>query len=334
MLGLSPSLLTKETGVFAITATGAHPDAPLDGLALGEHPDPTPPQGWEVVSVKAAGLNHHDVWTLRGVGISADRFPVVLGCDAAGVDANGNRVVVHAVIPDPNSSDETMGDGRSILSEVYDGTFADKVMVPSRNLIPLPDSISFEDAACLPTAWLTAYRMLFVRGELKPGHRVLIQGAGGGVSTAAIMMARAAGMHVTVTSRSEEKLAKALEIGAHEAVASGARLKNKVDGVIETVGEATWGHSLKALESGGVIVVSGGTSGMNPPADLARVFFKQLRVVGSTMGTRGEFVQMLTLLDATGMRPLIDTVMPMTDARDGFAKMIDGDVFGKIVLTR
>jgi NADPH:quinone reductase-like Zn-dependent oxidoreductase len=176
--------------------------------------------------------------------------------------------------------------------------------------------------------------MLFVRGELKPGHRVLIQGAGGGVSTAAIMMARAAGMHVTVTSRSEEKLAQAVTLGAHEAVLSGARLKNKVDGVIETVGEATWGHSLKALESGGVIVVSGGTSGMNPPADLARVFFKQLRVVGSTMGTRGEFVQMLSMLDATGMRPLIDAVMPMTDARDAFARMIDGDVFGKLVLTR
>lgn len=320
--------------MFAITATGAHPDAPLDGLSLGEHPDPTPPPGWEIVTIKAAGLNHHDVWTLRGVGIASERFPVVLGCDAAGVDANGNRVVVHAVIPDPDSSDETMGDRRSILSEVYDGTFADQVMVPARNVIALPDAISFEDAACLPTAWLTAYRMLFTRGELKPGHRVLIQGAGGGVSTAAIMMARAAGMHVTVTSRSEAKLAQALAIGAHEAVLSGARLKNKVDGVMETVGEATWGHSLRALESGGVIVVSGGTSGMNPPADLARVFFKQLKVVGSTMGTCGEFVRMLSLLEVTGMRPLIDDVMPMTDAATAFARMIDGDVFGKLVLTR
>lgn len=316
--------------MFAITATAGNPENPLEGLSFGEHPDPTPPPGWEVVDVKAAGLNHHDIWTLRGVGIAPDRFPVVLGCDAAGVTADGREVVVHSVIPDPNEADETMGN-RSILSEVYDGTFAEKVMVPSRNLIDKPSSLSFEEAACLSTAWLTAYRMLFTRAELRPGNRVLIQGAGGGVATAAIMLARAAGLHVSVTSRSQDKLDRALELGAHVGVLSGERLPGRVDAVVETVGEATWAHSLRALDSGGVIVVAGGTSGMNPPADLARVFFRQLRIVGSTMGTRAELINLVRMLDATGVRPLIDAVMPMADARPAFERMVEGDVFGKLV---
>lgn len=318
--------------MFAITATAGNPKDPLAGLSFGEHPDPDPPQGWEVVDVKAAGLNHHDIWTLRGVGIAPDRFPVVLGCDAAGVTADGREVVVHTVIPDPEQADETMGN-RSILSEVYDGTFAEKVMVPARNLVEKPSSLSFEEAACLSTAWLTAYRMLFTRAELRPGDRVLVQGAGGGVATAAIILARAAGLHVSVTSRSQEKLERALEIGAHVAVLSGERLPGRVDAVVETVGEATWSHSLRALESGGVIVVAGGTSGMNPPADLARVFFRQLRIVGSTMGTRDELVSLLRMLDATGVRPLIDEAMPISEGQRGFERMLEGDVFGKLVFT-
>ncbi len=322
-------------GMFAITATHAAPDAPLEGLALGEHPDPDPPAGWEIVEVRAAALNHHDLWTLRGVGIEPDRFPVVLGGDAAGVTADGREVVVHAVVVDGHvDGDETMAPGRSILSEVYDGTFADRVAVPARNLVPKPPSLSFEEAACLPVAYLTAYRMLFTRGGLRPGQRVLIQGAGGGVATAMILLARAAGLHVTVTSRDEGKLERALELGAHIGVRSGEKVPARVDAVMETVGEATWSHSLKALEPGGIVVVSGATSGPNPPSDLNRVFFRQLQVVGSTMGTRRELVQLLGLLDATGVRPLIDDVLPMTDAVDAFERMARGDLFGKLVLTR
>jgi NADPH:quinone reductase-like Zn-dependent oxidoreductase len=176
--------------------------------------------------------------------------------------------------------------------------------------------------------------MLFTRGELGPGDRVLVQGAGGGVATASILLARAAGLHVTVTSRDERKLERALELGAHVGVAAGDRLPGRVDAVMETVGEATWSHSLKALEPGGVVVVSGATSGPNPPADLARVFYRQLRVVGSTMGTRDELVRLSRLLDATGIRPLIDDVLPMTEARTAFERMVAGDLFGKLVLTR
>ena len=320
--------------MLAITAQSATPDDPLAGLTLGEHPDPDPPAGWEIVEVRAASLNHHDLWTLRGVGIDAERFPIVLGCDAAGIAADGREVIVHGVIADPDGVDETLTGGFSILSERHDGTFAERVAVPSRNLVAKPPGLSFEEAACLPTAWLTAYRMLFTRAELRPGQRVLIQGAGGGVSTAAILLARAAGLHVSVTSRDEAKRQRAIELGAHLAIPSGQRLPDRVDAVVETVGDATWSHSLRALEPGGVIVVAGATSGMNPPADLARVFYRQLRIVGSTMGTRDELVRLVRMLDATGVRPLVDEVFPMDDARPAFERMLAGELFGKLVLAR
>jgi NADPH:quinone reductase-like Zn-dependent oxidoreductase len=320
--------------MFAITATAATPEDPLAGLTLGEHPDPDPPAGWEVVEVRAAALNHHDLWTLRGVGIDRDRLPIVLGCDAAGVAADGREVIVHSVIADPDGMGETLTGGVSVPSERHEGNIAGRFAVPARNLVDKPADLGFEEAACLPTAWLTAYRMLFTRAELRPGQRVLIQGAGGGVATAAIRLARAAGLHVSVTSRDEQKLERARELGAHVTVASGERLPGRVDAVVETVGEATWSHSLRALEPGGVIVVSGATSGMNPPADLARVFFKQLRIIGSTMGTRHELVRLVRMLEATGVRPLIDDVMPMSEARTAFERMLDGELFGKLVLTR
>ncbi len=321
--------------MFAITATAIDRDDPLSGLTLGEHPDPTPPDGWVVVDVKAASLNHHDLWSLRGVGMSEDRLPVVLGCDAAGIGPDGDQVVVHAVLSTPGGADdETFAPDFRILSEQEDGTFAERVAVPGRNLVPKPAGMSFVEAACLPTAWLTAYRMLFTRGRLRPGDRVLVQGAGGGVSTALVLLARAAGLHVTVTSRDEDKLARVSDLGAHETVPSGERLPQRVDAVMETVGEATWGHSLRSLNAGGVIVVAGSTSGPNPPAELQRVFYKQLSVVGSTMGTRDELARLVSLCQATGVRPLVDDTYPMEEARDAFARMDEGDLFGKLVLTR
>lgn len=320
--------------MFAVTAAAIDRDDPLSGLRLGEHPDPVPPDGWEVVQVRAASLNHHDLWSLRGVGLSQDRLPIVLGCDAAGIASDGTEVVVHAVLSTPGTGDETLAPDFRILSEREDGTFADTVAVPSRNLVPKPTSLSFVEAACLPTAYLTAYRMLFTRARLRPGDRVLIQGAGGGVATALLLLARAGGLHVSVTSRDEDKLARAADLGAHATVPSGARLPSRVDAVMETVGEATWAHSLRSLESGGVIVVSGATSGPDPSAELQRVFYKQLSVVGSTMGNRDELARLVRLLESSGVRPLIDDTYPMTEARDAFARMDAGDVFGKLVLTR
>jgi len=319
--------------MLAVTATSQDPDDPLSGLTISDRPEPTPPAGWEVVTVKAAALNHHDLWSLRGVGLPADQLPRILGCDAAAVTEDGDAVVVHAVISDRVGGDETLAPDTRILSEREDGTFAQRLTVPSRNLVPKPSALSFVEAACLPTSWLTAYRMLFTSGRMQPGQRVLVQGAGGGVSTALLVLARAAGMHVTVTSRSPDKLARAEELGAHVVVESGARLPARVDAVMETVGAATWDHSLKSLVPGGTVVVAGSTSGPNPPADLQRVFFRQLRVVGSTMGTRDELVRLIDMLEATGARPLIDDVLPLDQAAEGFAKMERGEVFGKVVFT-
>jgi NADPH:quinone reductase-like Zn-dependent oxidoreductase len=322
--------------MFAVYADSFSSDDPLSGLKLGDRPDPVAEDGWTTIDVKAAALNHHALWSLQGVGLKQEALPMILGCDAAGLDEDGNEVVVHAVVSDPSwRGDETLDPRRSLLSERYQGALADKVVVPARNVVPKPASLSFEEAACLPTAWLTAYRMLFTQGDLKPGDSVLVQGAGGGVATALIALGRAAGLRVYATSRDETKRKRALELGAHEVFESGARLPAKVDAVMETVGKATWSHSVKSLRPGGTLVVSGTTSGANPDnAELTRVFFLQLRVIGSTMGTRDELASLVELLDVSGVRPVIDRVLPMEKARDGFAAMAGGDVFGKIVFTR
>jgi NADPH:quinone reductase-like Zn-dependent oxidoreductase len=320
--------------MLAVTCTSQSADDPLSGLTVGERPEPEVPEGWARVHVKAASLNHHDLWSLRGVGLPADRLPMILGCDAAGTTDDGKEVVVHGLVGDPDwAGDETLDPKRSILSEVHQGTLAEQVVVPKRNLVPKPADLSFEEAACLPTAWLTAYRMLFTNAGVQPGDRVLVQGAGGGVATAAIALARAAGLVVWVTSRDEDKRRRALDLGAHEVFESGARLPARVDAVIETVGKATWSHSMKSLRPGGTLVVSGATTGPDPSADLTRLFFLQLKVVGSTMGTLGELTSMLRLLDATGVRPLVADTLPLADARTAFERMASGDLVGKLVLT-
>ena len=307
-------------------------DNPLDGLQVGEFEQGEPPAGFRRVAVKASALNHHDLWSLRGVGLPAERLPMILGCDAAGVDDDGAEVIVHGVLSTPGwSGDETLDPKRSLLSERYPGTMADYVWVPERNLVPKPPELTFEEAACLPTSWLTAYRMLFTVSTAAPGSTILVQGAGGGVATALISLASAAGFRVWATSRSEEKRRRAVELGAAATFDSGARLPERVDVVFDSVGEATWAHSLKSLVPGGAVVTCGATSGPAPSADLNRVFFLQLRVLGSTMGTREELVRLTRFLVATGIRPQIDSVFSLEDAAEGFQRMHDGEVFGKIV---
>ncbi|TSD65611.1 zinc-binding dehydrogenase [Aeromicrobium piscarium] len=322
--------------MFAVYAGSINPDSPLEGLVIGDRPEPEVPEGWTTVTVKAASINHHDVWSLRGVGLREESLPMILGCDAAGLDEDGNEVIVHAVISDPSwRDDETLDPRRSLLSERYQGTFAERVAVPRRNVVPKPEGLSMAEAACLPTAWLTAYRMLFTQSGLRPGDAVLVQGAGGGVATAAIALGRAAGFRVFATSRDADKRERAIELGAHEAFESGARLPQKVDAVIETVGAATWSHSIKSMRPGGTIVIAGATSGDAPKAaELTRIFFQQMRVHGSTMGTRDELARLAEFLDVTGVRPVIEAEIAMEDAAQGLQKVIDGDLFGKIVLTR
>jgi NADPH:quinone reductase-like Zn-dependent oxidoreductase len=320
--------------VLAVFAAQINSDDPLAGLRVEDRPDPEVPPGWTTVTVKAASLNHHDLWSLRGVGLPEDRLPMTLGCDAAGLDEEGNEVIVHSVISDPDwRGDETLDPKRSLLSERYQGTLAEKVAVPRRNLLPKPPELSFEEAACLPTAWLTAYRMLFTRGGVMPGMTVLVQGAGGGVATATTVLAAGAGARVWVTARSEDKRRQALALGATAAFESGTRLPERVDVVMETVGEATWAHSVRSLKPGGTLVVSGATTGQAPPAELSRVFFLQLSVIGSTMGTREELERLIRLCVEKDIRPTIDRTLPLAQARQGFAAMLDGSFVGKIVFT-
>src|SRR5690349_2284318 len=321
--------------MLAAYAARIDADDPLSALEVGERPDPQAPSGWTTVAVKAAGLNHHDVWSLRGVGLPADRLPMVLGCDGAGVDADGNEVIVHAVIPsDGWRGDETLDPRRTLLSELHDGTLAEKVLVPAGNVVPKPESMSWQTAACLSTAWLTAYRMLFTNSGVQPGGTVLVQGAGGGVATALVQLGAAAGYRMWVTSRDEAKGERALAIGADRVFASGERLPDRVDAVMETVGAATWSHSVNSLRPGGTVVISGATSGDAPAkAELTKIFFKQLRVIGSTMGTREELAQLARLVEQLGIEPAVDSVVPLADAREGFARMVEGDVFGKVVFT-
>jgi NADPH:quinone reductase-like Zn-dependent oxidoreductase len=320
--------------VLAVYAAAINPDDPLRGLEVGDRPEPEPPDGWTTVTVKAAALNHHDLWSLRGVGLSADALPMILGCDAAGLDENGNAVLVHAVVSsDSWRGDETLDPRRSLLSERHPGALAERVAVPRRNVIPKPEALSFEHAACLPTAWLTAYRMLFTRGGVTPGMTVLVQGAGGGVATALTVLGSAAGVRVWVTSRSEPKREQALRLGADRAFEAGARLPERVDAVMETVGRATWAHSVRSLKPGGTLVVSGATSGDAPAAELTRVFFLQLSVVGSTMGTRDELERLIRFCLERGVRPSVHETLPLSEARRGFQTLLDGDVVGKIVFT-
>lgn len=321
--------------MFAVYASAPNPDNPLDSLVVGERPEPEVPEGWVAVDVAAASLNMHDIWTLRGVGIKPDQFPMILGCDGAGTLADGSEVVLHSVIGDPSwAGEETLDPKRTLLTEKHQGTFAETVIVPKRNAIPKPASLTAEQAAVMGTAWLTAYRMLFVKSGLRPGQTMLVQGASGGVSTALVQLGRAAGMRVWVTGRSDEKRALAEKLGAHATFASGEQLPERVDAVFETVGEATWAHSMRALKPGGIIVVSGSTSGPNPSADLQRLFFLQLRVVGSTMGTRDELADLLAFVANAGIAPEIGLVLPMDNAADGFRAMLDGDTAGKIIFTR
>lgn len=306
---------------------------PLRGLVVGEMQPPRPPEGWAVVDVKAAAVNHHDLWSLRGVGLTDTQLPMILGCDAAGTTDDGSEVIVHSVISSPDwHGDETLDPKRSLLSERHPGTLAERVAVPARNLIPKPPEMSFEEAACLPTAWLTSYRMLFTRGQVTPGMTVLVQGASGGVGSALIRIGAAAGLRMWATARSEDKRAYAASLGASATFEPGQRLPERVDVVMDTIGEPTWSHSVRALKPGGRLVTCGATAGDKPPAELTRIFFLQLSIVGSTMGTVTELQRLVRFCIERNVRPPIHAALPLTEARAGFDALLAGDVRGKIVL--
>ena len=321
--------------MLAVYAESQSADDPLSGLRVGELPEPSPREGWQRVRLRAVGLNHHDVWSLMGVGLPADRLPMILGCDGAGIDEDGNEVIVHAVVASEDwRGDETLDPGRTLLSELHPGTLAEEVLVPRGNTVPKPAGLSWEHAACLSTAWLTAYRMLFSQAELAPGSTVLVQGASGGVATALVQLGRTAGYRMWATARDEGKRRKALELGADQVFEPGARMPERVDAVMETVGAATWSHSINSLRPGGAVVISGATSGDAPSrAELTKIYFRQLRVLGSTMGTREELRRLAQFVTLRGIEPVVDSVLPLDQAETGFRRMVDGSVFGKVVFT-
>ncbi|HEV8571109.1 MAG TPA: zinc-binding dehydrogenase [Actinoplanes sp.] len=310
----------------AAYASTAKPDEPLAALTVGDLPEPTYPDGWVTVDVRASSLNHHDIWSLRGVGLPSDRLPMILGCDASGVDPDGNEVVVYPVVPD--STDPR---GLSLLSERYPGTLAERVSVPRENLIPKPAGMSFLDAACVPTAWLTAFHMLTASGRVDEAESVLVQGAGGGVATAAVVLANALGKRVYATSREAWKRGRIAALGA-TALENGARLPERVDVVIESVGAPTFDHSMKSSKPGARIVVCGATAGHQATVDLRRVFAMRLEILGSTMGTPTELAALLDLMVSKGIRPVIDSTYGFTAVADAFARLNSGEVFGKVAI--
>ena len=308
-------------------------ERPLRGLSVGERPLPKPRTGWTRVRVEAASLNHRDLSCLRGgepmrrrgkAGVTEADLPRILGCDGAGVTEDGREVVIYPVVAGP--------EGSAMLSGGYDGTLAEYVLVPDENLIPKPAAMSFETAACLPTAWLTAFRMLFEKVSLPEDGTVLVQGATGGLATALVMLAKAAGYRVWATSRSPGGRDFALSIGADAAFAPGSRLPQRVDAVMDSVGAPTWAHSLKCLRRGGTMVVPGATAGYEATVDIATLFTMDLTIVGSAMGSRRQLADLLAMVVGAGLVPPVDHVLPLAEVSYGLAALEGGDLRGKVVV--
>ncbi|WP_078916546.1 zinc-binding dehydrogenase [Streptomyces viridochromogenes] len=318
----------------AVFAAAPDVDDPLSAVVVGHRPDPEVPPGWVRVRVRAASLNHKDLWTLRGVGINRDQYPRILGCEAAGERPDGTRVVLYPLLDSPpGMSDETLVMPAAQLVGARPGTLAEYFAAPPDSLLPVPDHLSWEEAACLVCTWLPAYRMLFTKAALRPGDTVLIQGAAGGLSTALISLAAAGGLRTWVTGRSADKRDLARRLGASATYEPGVELPEPVDAVIDSVGRETWTHTLRSVRHGGTVVVAGATTGDVPPARLHRIYFHQINVVGSFSGTREEYGRMLTLMRTTGVKPLVDDVLPVQEARAALKRLADGDVRGNLVLT-
>jgi len=315
-----------------VKAIRIHEDGGPEVLRYEDVPDPEPREGEALVELRAASLNHLDVWIRKGLPSVAK--PRILGADGAGVIAGTDeRVVINPGI---------LSNGKMhIVGETMDGTHAELIALPRDYLHPIPDGLSFEEAAAFPLVFETAYRMLVTRAHLQAGEWVLVWGIGGGVATAAMSLAKALGAHVVVTSSSDDKLARARELGAdagvnHETDDVVARVKEVTGGgahvVVDDVGEATWKRTLDAARPEGRVVVCGATTGPNPPAALHRVWWKQLSILGSTMGTPEDFKGAYDLIAAGKAKPVVDRVFPLADARAAHERLEAGEQLGKIVL--
>ena len=334
-------------------------DNPLANIEIGERPTPSPKTGEVRVRMRVATLNRHDLFTLRGVVGYPITPPRILGCDGYGVvDAYGPdrppgtpdigaEVILYPLRFCGHCAGCAGGDPMlcrtfTLLSDGdLEGSFAQYVVLPALHVVPKPKALSGAQAAALCVTFLTAYRMLFVKANLRPGDSVLVVGAGGGLGTAAIQLASAAGLLVYASSTSEKKLEQALHLGATQTVLAGREAAKAiaaltggegVDAVMESVGEATWGTSIRAVRLGGTIVVAGATTGPNPPANLSRVFWHQLRIIGSTMGSLPEFLSLIRFVESKKIQPLIDSSYPLAEGRAAFERLESNEHRGKIAL--
>jgi zinc-binding alcohol dehydrogenase/oxidoreductase len=316
-----------------VHAIRIHEDGGPEVLRYEQVPDPEPKPGEVLVELRAAALNHLDIWIRKG--LPSVPKPRILGADGAGIRRDtGERVVINPGLDH--------GNGKvGVIGEHTNGTCAELIAVPAENVYPIPDDLSFEHAAAFPLVFQTAYRMLVTRARLQAGEWVLIWGIGSGVSTAALAIAKALGARTIVTSSSVEKLARARELGADETVDHAtedvvARVKEITGAgahvVVEHVGEATWKHTLNAARQEGRIVVCGATSGPNPPAMLHRIWWKQLAILGSSMGTRADFEAVLELVATGRARPVVDSVFPLAETAAAHARLESGAQLGKVVL--
>lgn len=319
--------------IARLKAIRIHEDGGPDVLCYEDAPDPVPGPGEVLVHLRAASLNHLDLWIRKGLpSVPKPRIP---GADGAGVLETGERVVINPGLDH--------GDGRiTVVGEHMDGTHAELVAMPEENVYPIPGSLSFEEAAAFPLVFETAYRMLVTKAALQREEWVLVWGIGSGVATAALQIAKALGARVIATSSSDDKLERARALGADATVnhangdvvetvkeATGGR---GADVAVEHVGEATWQRTLQAVRSGGRITVCGATTGPNPPAALHRIWWKQLTIYGSTMGTKQDFEGAYELIASGRARPVVDRVFPLSEAAAAHEHLEAGAQLGKVIL--
>ncbi len=329
-----------------------------DAVLVGDRPQPVAGAGQVLVKLAAAALNHLDIWVRMGIPGLEPPLPHILGSDGAGViEATGpgvthlepgTRVLLNPGISCRNcrfcrDGEQSLCDTFHLLGEHIAGTFAEYIAVPAENVYPIPQTMTFTDAAALPLVGVTAWRMLFGQGQLRPGETVLIVGIGGGVAGAALQLALNAGARVFVTSGSDTKLDHAREIGAAATINYRQQKYWKqiseltdgrgVDMLIDSVGGKTWSHNLACLRKGGRLITCGATAGPRPTTHLQRIFWNQLKIFGSTMGSDRDFREMLAAYTTGAVKPVIDRVYPLEQLREAQARMEAGEQFGKLVLT-
>jgi NADPH:quinone reductase-like Zn-dependent oxidoreductase len=316
-----------------VKAVRIHEDGGPEVLRYEDAPDPAPGPDDVLIELRAASLNHLDLWVRRG--LPSVPKPRILGADGAGVDESGRRVVINPGLEH--------GDKITVIGEHTDGTHAEQIAIPASNVYPIPDGLTFEEAAAFPLVFETVYRMLVTRAGLEEGEWVLAWGAGSGIGSATLVIGKALGARVVATSSSDAKLERARGLGADVVVnhATGdvlGAVKEAtggagVDVVVEHVGEATWQTSLQAVRAHGRVAVCGATTGPNPKAALHRVWWKQLTILGSTMGTKADFEGAYELVASGKAKPVVDSVFPLAEARAAHERMESGEQFGKIVLS-